>query len=78
MSTSPATAPLTVTSTDELRARARAALDSCGVVLPAAPSPAVGEVVADLVRGEPPFTDVTPLRAERFAEHAHILEANIV
>jgi sarcosine oxidase subunit beta len=41
-------------------------------------APAVGEVVADLVRGEPPFTDVTPLRAERFAERAPILEANIV
>ena len=41
-------------------------------------APAVGEVVADLVRGEPPFTDVTALRAERFAERAPILEANIV
>ena len=40
MSASPATAPITVTSTDELRARARAALDACGVVLSAA-SPAV-------------------------------------
>jgi sarcosine oxidase subunit beta len=41
-------------------------------------APAVGEVVRDLVRGEPPFTDVTALRAERFAERAPILEANIV
>jgi sarcosine oxidase subunit beta len=41
-------------------------------------APAVGEVLRDLVRGEPPFTDVNPLRAERFAERAPILEANIV
>ncbi|MDP1848890.1 MAG: aldehyde dehydrogenase family protein [Solirubrobacteraceae bacterium] len=41
MSTSPTTAPLTVTSTDALRTRARAALDACGVALPAAPSPAL-------------------------------------
>jgi sarcosine oxidase subunit beta len=41
-------------------------------------APAVGEVVRDLVRGEQPFTDVSPMRAERFAERAPILEANIV
>jgi glycine/D-amino acid oxidase-like deaminating enzyme len=41
-------------------------------------APAVGEVIRDLVRGEPPFVDVTPLRAERFAERAPIVEANIV
>jgi sarcosine oxidase subunit beta len=41
-------------------------------------APATGEIVADLVRGEPPFVDVTPLRAERFAERAPIAEANIV
>ncbi len=41
MSTPPTTAPLTVTSTDELRARARQALAACGVELPPAPSPAL-------------------------------------
>ncbi len=41
MSASPATAPITVTSTGELRARAHAALDACGAVVPAAASPAV-------------------------------------
>jgi len=41
-------------------------------------APATGEVIRDLVRGEQPFVDVTPLRAERFAERAPIIEANIV
>lgn len=41
-------------------------------------APAAGEVVADLVAGRAPFVDVAPLRAERFAEHAPVLEANIV
>ena len=41
-------------------------------------APATGEVIRDLLRGERPFVDVTPLRAERFAERAPILEANIV
>ena len=41
-------------------------------------APATGEVVRDLIRGERPFVDVAPLRAERFAERAPILEANIV
>ena len=41
-------------------------------------APATGEVIRDLIRGEMPFVDVTPLRAERFAERAPILEANIV
>ena len=41
-------------------------------------APAAGEVVADLVLGRQPFVDVAPLRAERFAEHAPVLEANIV
>lgn len=41
-------------------------------------APAAGEVVRDLVRGVRPFVDVTPLRAERFAERAPIIEANIV
>jgi sarcosine oxidase, subunit beta len=41
-------------------------------------APAAGEIVADLVLGREPFVDVTPLRAERFAEGARITEANIV
>lgn len=41
-------------------------------------APAAGEVVADLVVGHRPFVDVTPLRAERFAQDAPVLEANIV
>lgn len=41
-------------------------------------APAAGEIVCDLVRGVRPFVDVTPLRAERFAERAPIIEANIV
>lgn len=41
-------------------------------------APAAGEIIRDLVRGRTPFVDVTPLRAERFAAHAPILEANIV
>lgn len=41
-------------------------------------APAAGEVVADLVVGRTPFVDVAPLRAERFAEHAPVLETNIV
>lgn len=41
-------------------------------------APAAGEVVADLVLGREPFVDVAPLRAERFAQHAPVLEANIV
>jgi sarcosine oxidase subunit beta len=41
-------------------------------------APAAGEVIRDLVRGVRPFVDVTPLRAERFAERAPIDEANIV
>ena len=41
-------------------------------------APATGEVIRDLIRGERPFVDVTPLRAERFAERAPIAEANIV
>jgi len=41
-------------------------------------APAAGEIVADLVLGREPFVDVTPLRAERFAERAHVAEANIV
>jgi sarcosine oxidase, subunit beta len=41
-------------------------------------APAAGEIVRDLVRGEPPFADVTPLRAERFAERAPVDEVNIV
>jgi sarcosine oxidase subunit beta len=41
-------------------------------------APATGEVIRDLVRGVRPFVDVTPLRAERFAERAPIVEANIV
>jgi aldehyde dehydrogenase (NAD+) len=55
MSTSPITAALTITSTDELRARARAALDACGVELPvaasavlAARSPITGETLFDV------------------------------
>ncbi|MEY2514075.1 MAG: aldehyde dehydrogenase [bacterium] len=55
MSTSQASAPLTVTSTDELRSRARAALATCGVALPAAPSaalaarsPITGELLFDV------------------------------
>jgi sarcosine oxidase subunit beta len=41
-------------------------------------APATGEVIRDLVRAEQPFVDVTPLRAERFAERAPVIEANIV
>ncbi|MEA2478089.1 MAG: hypothetical protein QOJ07_11 [Thermoleophilaceae bacterium] len=41
-------------------------------------APAAGEVIRDLVLGAPPFVDVAPLRAERFAERAPIVEANIV
>ena len=41
-------------------------------------APATGEVIRDLVRGTPPPVDVTPLRAERFAERAPVLEAHIV
>ena len=41
-------------------------------------APAAGEVIRDLLRREQPFVDVAPLRAERFAERAPILEANIV
>ena len=41
-------------------------------------APAAGEVIRDLVRGVRPAVDVTPLRAERFAERAPIIEANIV
>jgi len=41
-------------------------------------APAAGEVIRDLVRGEQPFVNVTPLRAERFTERAPIVEANIV
>jgi sarcosine oxidase subunit beta len=41
-------------------------------------APAAGEVIRDLVRGVAPFVDVTPLRAERFADRAPITEANIV
>ncbi len=40
MSTSPAAAPLSVTSTERLRERARAALRRCAVELPTAPAPA--------------------------------------
>jgi sarcosine oxidase, subunit beta len=41
-------------------------------------APATGEIVAELVLGREPFVDVTPLRAERFAERSPIAEANIV
>jgi sarcosine oxidase, subunit beta len=41
-------------------------------------APATGEIVRDLIRGEQPFVDVTPLRAERFAERALVTEANII
>ena len=41
-------------------------------------APATGEVIRDLIRGEQPFVDVMPLRAERFAERVPIVEANIV
>src|SRR4051794_1108856 len=60
MSTSPTAAPLTVTSTDELRARARAALEACGVELPTAPlaavaarSPITGEALFDIPAAGP-------------------------
>lgn len=41
-------------------------------------APAVGELIRDLVLGREPFVDVTPLRAQRFADKAPIAEANIV
>ena len=33
-------------------------------------APAVGEIVRDLVLGNEPFLDVTPLAAERFEQRA--------
>ena len=41
-------------------------------------APAAAEIIRDLVRGREPFVDITPLRAERFAEHSPIAEATIV
>lgn len=41
-------------------------------------APATGEVIRDLVRGEEPFVDVSPLRAERFQQRAPIVEINVV
>jgi sarcosine oxidase subunit beta len=41
-------------------------------------APATGEVIRDLVCGQQPFVDISPLRAERFAERAPIVEINIV
>jgi glycine/D-amino acid oxidase-like deaminating enzyme len=41
-------------------------------------APAAGEVIRDLIRGQEPFVDISPLRAERFAERAPIVETNIV
>jgi sarcosine oxidase, subunit beta len=41
-------------------------------------APAVGEVVRDLVLGEPPFVDVSPLAVERFAADRARPEVNLV
>ena len=40
--------------------------------------PAVGEIVRDLVLGETPFVDVTPLSVERFAQSAPRPERNVI
>src|SRR5688572_19480074 len=55
-------ATLAVTSTDELRDRARAALRRCGVTLPAAPAPAV--TARTPITGEPLFAVPAAGRAE--------------
>ena len=41
-------------------------------------APAAGEIICDLVLGRTPFIDITPLRAERFAQQAPIREITIV
>ncbi len=41
-------------------------------------SPAVGEIVRDLVLGRPPFVDVGPLAVERFAAGATRPEVNVI
>jgi len=41
-------------------------------------SPAVGEIVRDLVLGREPFVDVSPLSAERFASGAVRPEHNVI
>jgi sarcosine oxidase subunit beta len=41
-------------------------------------APAAAEIIRDLILGRPPFVDVAPLRASRFAEGAPIREATIV
>jgi sarcosine oxidase subunit beta len=40
--------------------------------------PAVGEIVRDLVLGNPPFVDVAPLSVERFASSAPRPERNVI
>ena len=41
-------------------------------------APAVGEIVRDLVLGNEPFLDVTPLAAERFEQRAPRPEHNVI
>jgi len=55
MSPSSTTAALTVTSTDELRARARAALDACGVELAPSPAPSSALAARSPITGEALF-----------------------
>ena len=73
MSATPTTAPLTVTSTDELRDRARGALEACGVDLPASPSPAVAARTP--ITGEELFPFPAAGRAEVDAAIAAAKEA---
>ena len=73
MSTSPTTAPLTVTSTEDLRDRARAALQACGVELAAAPSPAF--TARSPITGEELFDVPAAGRAEVEAAVAAAKEA---
>lgn len=41
-------------------------------------APAVGEAIAQLVCGEPPSVDITPLRYERFARGELVVEHNVI
>ncbi len=73
MPTSQTTAPLSVTSTDELRARARAALQACGVELAPSPSPALA--ARSPITGEQLFDIAAAGRAEVAAAIAAANEA---
>lgn len=41
-------------------------------------SPALGQIVADLIRGVPPAVDVNELRLSRFAEGAAIVASELI